>query len=214
MRDYLHQLCTLLLFSLLQVLYDPGCLLDQKDTGSYKTHKARLCYHLRVQKDTRPERVRITRSSSLWLCFPSPSLGRGWRKAESNLPAWGDLPLRGGELQCPCGHIYLECALCLSKFVSAHICCSKPWECSPQHDREDSSVCLWSQAAPFISHGSERTCGHVPCSRLPQHGRCQLVFPKSYGISAQHSFQLKNIFETFERKYVAFFWWARNTYRV
>ncbi|KAI4569954.1 hypothetical protein MJT46_007248 [Ovis ammon polii x Ovis aries] len=40
-----------------KVLYDPGCLLDQKDTRSCKTHKARLCYHLCVQKDTSPKHV-------------------------------------------------------------------------------------------------------------------------------------------------------------
>lgn len=55
MREYLYQLCTFFHFSVLKVLYDPGCLLDQKDTGSCKTHKARLCYHLHVRKDTGPE---------------------------------------------------------------------------------------------------------------------------------------------------------------
>lgn len=69
------------------VLYDPGCLLDQKDTRSCKTHKARLCYHLCVQKDTSPKHVPLHAPVTCSSVFLTPLSGSipGQRMKEATI---------------------------------------------------------------------------------------------------------------------------------
>lgn len=73
-----------LLFSLLEVLYDPDCLLDLEDTGSYKTHKVRLCCRVSVPTDPGPACCHLMALSHAPPCSPlhflGPSLDRGWKK--------------------------------------------------------------------------------------------------------------------------------------
>lgn len=154
--------------------------------------------------------VLIIWSSVLWLYNPCPSLGRGQRRPESKLAAGASCPST-------------ELSFCVATGTPVKVCgglspfqqvCLRPhlllWAL-----RSVTLTRLWGQPSwplepsCLISHGFEPSCGHIPSSSLPQHARCQLVFPKSYGISAQHSFQLKNIFKTFERKCIAFFWLSR-----
>lgn len=63
-----------LLFSLLKVLYDPDCLLDQEGSGSYKTHKARLCCRVSVPKDLAPS-VAAGGPVTCVSVFPTPRSG-------------------------------------------------------------------------------------------------------------------------------------------
>lgn len=208
-RDYLHQLCTFFCSLSSRYFMTQTAFWFRKISEAIKHTKPAFVIMWvfgRTSALSVRHPVPIPCSSVLWLYFPSPCLGRRWRKAESNLAAWGLLPTRGGEFLCPCGHICWGVWHTLT--VSASLSRATPAALSPE------SVALAGLSGQpsqplepgcFISHGSEPTCGHIPCSGLPQHSRCQLVFPKSYGISAQHSFQLKNIFKTFERKYIAFF---------
>lgn len=138
--------------SLPRVLYDPGCLLDQKDTRSHKTHKARLCYHLCVQKDTSPKHVPLHAPVTCSSVFLTPlSRVHSWPEDErSHSKTW----LPGSifpYMEVSCCLEYVGCTPCLSSFVSGYTCCSEPSECGPWHDYEDSELAFGARMLHFPS---------------------------------------------------------------
>lgn len=213
MRHYLHQLCTFFCFLSFRYFMTQTAFWIRKISEAIK-HKARICYHESVQKDSSPEYVPSCAHHTILCSLDSTTPVRLWvedrgDQSQSWLPALAAHPLSWVTVS-PQAHL-LRLGGGLSPFQQV---CIRPhlllWAL-----RSVTLTRLWGQPSwplepgCLISHGFEPACGHIPSSSLPQHARCQVVFPKSYGISAQHSFQLKNIFKTFERKCIAFFWLSR-----